>query len=191
MGDQLRDELLRRSARDQQVRHQWLEQQTVDSITVREVDADNTARLAEIIDEHGWPGHTLVGTDGAHAAWLLAQHATPDYQQAWIDLLREAVDRQEATERDLAYLDDRVLLHQNLPQRYGTQRFGIGNQTSRLWPLADRERVNLWRSEIGLSPLDNCDLDQAWRFDELRHIRDNTPENTVEAPRQPSSRFRD
>jgi hypothetical protein len=26
----------------------------------------------------GWPGSTLVGTDGAHAAWLIVQHADAD-----------------------------------------------------------------------------------------------------------------
>ena len=31
-------------------------------------DRERTARLAEILDEHGWPGHDLVGEDGASAA---------------------------------------------------------------------------------------------------------------------------
>ena len=43
-------------------------------------------RLAEIVDEHGWPTHSMVGTDGGTAAWLIAQHADFDVgSQARID----------------------------------------------------------------------------------------------------------
>src|SRR6202008_822125 len=35
-------------------------------------DAERTARLGEIIDEHGWPTFELVGRDGATAAWVIA-----------------------------------------------------------------------------------------------------------------------
>jgi hypothetical protein len=35
----------------------------------------NAARLATILDEHRWPVPSLVGPEGAEAAWLIAQHA--------------------------------------------------------------------------------------------------------------------
>ncbi len=34
----------------------------------------HTARLQEIVAEHGWPGRSLAGEDGADAAWLVLQH---------------------------------------------------------------------------------------------------------------------
>jgi hypothetical protein len=42
---------------------------------LRAVDANNTIRMKEIVQAHGWPGRSLVGDDGATAAWLLVQHA--------------------------------------------------------------------------------------------------------------------
>jgi hypothetical protein len=39
------------------------------------VGARNLARLKEIVEQHGWPTISLVGVDGAAAAFLLAQHA--------------------------------------------------------------------------------------------------------------------
>lgn len=168
MEHQLRDELLRRQERDQQIRKNWLdEQQDEDGTTVRRVDADNTAWLAEVIAEYGWPGETLVGVDGAHATWLLAQHAGPGYQERWLGLLREAVERGDAQVRDLAYLEDRVHLRQQQPQRYGTQWIATSGGDLRLFPLADWSRVNMWRATVDLEPLDEHDLDQAWQSDDL------------------------
>ena len=40
------------------------------------VDVANTDRLREIVDEHGWPGRSLVGEEGA-ARTLGCWHSTP------------------------------------------------------------------------------------------------------------------
>jgi hypothetical protein len=75
------------------------------------MDDDNTAWLRTAIDEYGWPGRTLVGAEGAHAAWLIAQHAdrSPAFQRRCLKLLENAVAAGEAEAADLAYLTDRVL----------------------------------------------------------------------------------
>jgi DNA-binding IclR family transcriptional regulator len=45
---------------------------------LEDVDRDNTRWLGELVNRQGWPGRSLVGEDGAAAAWLLAQHADQD-----------------------------------------------------------------------------------------------------------------
>jgi Family of unknown function (DUF6624) len=95
VDDVLAAELLERAARDQAAREslppgagmQQREQ------LVEPVDRANTARLREIVGEHGWPGHQLVGEMAAHAAWLLAQHAPPGHQEQYLPLLEDAVAR--------------------------------------------------------------------------------------------------
>jgi hypothetical protein len=100
------------------------------------VDQANTAWLTELTARRGWPGRTLVGKDGAHVAWLLAQHADPQSQPAFLDLLREAVAAGEASASDLAYLEDRVRMHAGQPQLYGTSsattRRACGSGQSRI-----------------------------------------------------------
>lgn len=118
-------------------------------------DGENTRWLKQLLAERGWPGRTLVGYDGAHAAWLLAQHADADpaFQEACLHLLAAAVAAGEATPADLAYLDDRVRVARGEPQRYGTQceRSDDGHWCPLL--LAEPDHVDRLRAEAGLEPL--------------------------------------
>ena len=51
-----------------------------------------------MIEEHGWPGNSLVGEDGSHAAWFILQHSIerPDLQRRCLPLLSTAVANGEA-----------------------------------------------------------------------------------------------
>ena len=44
------------------------------------VDAANLERLREMVAEHGWPGISMVGYDGAGTAFLILQHANHEAQ---------------------------------------------------------------------------------------------------------------
>jgi hypothetical protein len=80
-------------------------------------------RIKEIVAQDGWPGRSLVGEEGAHAAWLLVQHADADpaFQRSCLDLMQAAFANGEVTARELSFLTDRVLLKEGKPQMYGTQ----------------------------------------------------------------------
>jgi len=118
-------------------------------------DRDRTARLAEIVDEHGWPTRSLVGDDGASAAWLVAQHSDHDvgFQQEALELMRAAVDDGEADATELAYLEDRVALNSGRAQVYGTQ-VGCVDGRAVAAELEDPEGVDRRRAEVGLPPLE-------------------------------------
>ncbi len=120
-----------------------------------EGDAARTARLAEILAEHGWPTYDLVGEDGEDAAWTIAQHSDQDpaFQRQALELLRVAVDAGQASPGNLAYLTDRVAVNAGQPQTYGTQ-VGCGADGARpATPLADEAAVDALRDEAGLGPL--------------------------------------
>ena len=153
VNEELSAELLKRAVRDQAARkslrpgHGTQEWETA----VAPVDRDNTARLREIIDRHGWPGHGLVGEAGAHAAWLLAQHAPPEVQEECLPLLQDAVARGDASPVDLAYLLDRVLMHRGEPQVHGTQ-YQVRDGVLELWPVRDPSELDQRRAALGLEP---------------------------------------
>lgn len=151
MDTELRAELLARCEEDQRVRRAAGERRlTEDELTeMRRIDQANTAWLTELTDRVGWPGRTLVGEDGARAAWLLAQHAAKERQPAFLELLRAAVATGEASARDLAYLEDRVRVFARQPQLYGTQ-FRHDDQGLRPEPIEDPEHLDQRRASVGL-----------------------------------------
>jgi hypothetical protein len=119
-------------------------------------DEERTGRLAEILEEHGWPGHDLVGEDGSTAAWVIAQHSDldPEIQAEALELLRAAVEADQASPGDLAYLEDRVAANEGRPQVYGTQ-IGCVDGEAQPGELVDPEAVDERRAEAGLEPLDD------------------------------------
>jgi hypothetical protein len=118
------------------------------------LDADHTRRMQAIIGTHGWPGTSLVGTDGADAAWLLVQHADqqPAFQRRCLKLLQQAVLDGEAPPANLAYLVDRVRIHTGRLQVFGTQLHEVSGRLEPL-PIADAPDVDRRRSLMGLAPL--------------------------------------
>ena len=162
-----RDALLKRAERDQRVRRAALAR---DRVTFRQgfralwVDWRNTVWLARTVRRDGWPGVAAVGADGAHAAWLLAQHADrkPAVQRMFLEKLREAVARGDAARKDLAYLEDRVRVNAGRPQLYGTQ-YGVTEAGFGPRPIEDPGGLDERRAAVGLQPMADYDAEMRRR----------------------------
>ena len=152
----LRAELLKRTREDQRVRLEAkpgvFNPQT--AAEMRKIDADNTTFMLATIDKYGWPGKSMVGSDGAQAAFLLVQHAdaNPAFQKRCLELLEQAVKQKEAPADHLAYLTDRVLVAEGKPQRYGTQFHTVDGKLVPE-PIEDEAHVDARRKEVGLPPM--------------------------------------
>jgi hypothetical protein len=106
IDEQLRAELAAMYAADQGSRGPAADRSQEAMRVAWEADCARAARLDEIVALHGWPGRSLVGEDGATAAWIIAQHADHDagFQERMLELLQDAVAREEASVRHAAYL---------------------------------------------------------------------------------------
>ncbi|MGW8374242.1 DUF6624 domain-containing protein [Streptomyces sp. ODS28] len=152
----LADELLRRMEADQHARGIRNDGPNAapDWHKAHVVDAANLAALQRIIDEHGWPGHALVGEQAANAAWLIAQHGELDFQLRALALLDAAVKAGDALPRQHAMLTDRCLMRQGQPQIYGTQYQDTGDgRGMHLWDVTEPETLDTRRAEVGLDTL--------------------------------------
>ena len=159
MNERLRDELLALRAEDFRVREELIASGELGGPYVprmEEVHRRNAARLRELIGANGWPSEDLAGKEGAEAAWLIAQHAVgePELQRQVLKLLRVCVAEGRVPAWHAAYLEDRIAMHEGRPQRYGSQWMDDPKDgRARPWKLADPERVNDLRTQVGLKPL--------------------------------------
>lgn len=135
---------------------------------IGEAHRRHAARMAEIVDEHGWPGKSLVGEDGAEAAWTLVQHSYHDVPFMWrcLALMERAVADGEASATDYACLYDRVRIHKHGEQLYGTHYLLDDDNEIAGAPLVDPEHVDERRRAVGLVPLgEHLARLQAWQAD--------------------------
>lgn len=152
MNQALRDELVAMAEADQAFRRRWPSLSREEVREELEKEHARSARAAELIAEHGWPGRSRAGDDGANAAWLLIQHADDvELQERCLEMLERAVADGEASSPHLAYLTDRVCVNRGRAQIYGTQFDGRGDSFAP-FPVEDPERLDERRASMGLEP---------------------------------------
>jgi hypothetical protein len=159
IDEQLRAELTAMRAADLRLRAELLAAGELGGRYVprmEEMHAGNAARLRQLIEIHGWPAADVAGEDGAEAAWLIVQHAIgePEFQRRALTLLAARVAEARVPAWHAAYLEDRIALYEERPQRYGTQSLDDPRDgRTRPWTLADPDHVDQLRAEVGLEPL--------------------------------------
>ena len=122
--------------------------------TLERLVATGIEWLQEVLQEHGFPGRSLVGEQASAAACRLVQHADrfPAVQVRYLRLAARAVARGDLAPRHLAYLTDQVRLRQGKKQLYGTK---FRRQRGQLvpFPIHAPARVDERRARVGLPSL--------------------------------------
>lgn len=154
----LRDELLRMRREDLELRAELARDGSLfDGYADRmaELHRRHNTRLDAILAEHGWPGRSVVGEDGAAAGWLLVQHAIldPPLMRRALVLLARAVDLGEAEPAHFAYLVDRIRTLEGRLQIYGTSHDWDADGRLMPLPIEDPAGVDERRRAAGLETL--------------------------------------
>jgi hypothetical protein len=122
-------------------------------LRLRHIDTAHSIRMRQILDQHGWPGFSLVGRDGSDAAGVLVQHSDYELMKRALGMLERAVKRGDASPETQAYLTDRVRMRQGKMQLYGTQfQLSPGGELV-VYPIKDADEVDERRRKMGLAPL--------------------------------------
>ena len=114
-----------------------------------DTDSTNLVMVNEVLSEGGFPRKSQVGEFGSLAVWSVFQHSPLEQQKVFMPQLEEAVRNGDIAPMYLAMLKDRIDIREGRPQKYGTQSGPEG-----LCPLLDASRVNEWRKEVGLPPIE-------------------------------------
>ena len=110
-----------------------------------DTDSTNLVMVNEILSEGGFPRKSQVGEFALLAVWSVFQHNPLEQQKEFLPQLEDAVRHGDIAPMYLAMLKDRIDVREGRPQKYGTQ-WGC--------PLLDASRVNEWRKEVGLPPIE-------------------------------------
>ena len=153
----VRRRLLAMRGQDEHVRAQLMEQGALDAgyhALMEQVHRANAAGLLAVIQTHGWPTERMVRTDGAEAAWLIAQHSIgqPDLMRRFRSLLDAASLAAEVPRWQFAYIDDRIRVFEGLRQRFGTQ-LDLRPDGLTACPIESPDDVDSRRAAVGLIPL--------------------------------------
>ena len=156
----LRDELVTRIDRDDAVRERLARDGSLFDGYHPEMEAvhrENAAWLDEVVARRGWPGRSVVGREGASAAWRILQHAIgePALMRRMFPIVQDAVARDDAEPSELAMLEDRIRVFEGRAQRYGTQYEwnAAGTAMVPMIGVEDPEHVDARRHAVGLPPM--------------------------------------
>ncbi len=160
----LQKELLDIYTEDQGIRHDFMkiykdpktDKSKIDSIgkIMMYKDSINLIKVVRILDEKGWVGKDVVGSQANQTLFLVIQHSDLKYQQKYLPMMREAVKKGNAKGSSLALLEDRVALREGRRQIYGSQ--SSMNKTTNKWyisPMIDPDNVDKRRAEVGLGTM--------------------------------------
>lgn len=117
-----------------------------------DLDARNQRLLVAYVERKGWPTKALVGEEGMMGAFLVLQHAPLSLQEQWLPKVQDSVARGDLPASTAVLLEDRVLMHQGKPQRYGTQSV-LREGRLWIWPIEEPATVDARRKSVGLPPL--------------------------------------
>lgn len=158
INENLRQELLAMRAEDFEVRQRLAATGELFDGYHPEMEAvhlKNAARLQELLAQNNreWFGKSIVGEDGAEAAWIIVQHAIslPELSRRMLPILQREAEKGEIPLWQVAYLDDRIRSFEGKPQLYGSQF--DWNERDAMSPneIFEPEKINERRAAMGLA----------------------------------------
>ena len=149
--------------KDQAVRADWAKM-TTGSVTqeeaieyalkLDETDSTNLASVSRILDTYGWPSGL---SDAANEAiFLVIDHSDLRTMNKYIGLFRDAVAKGYIQINDLVTMEDRMLMNDGKPQKYGTQAYSLVEDSKTviyIWPVEDPDKLDALRKAVGLMPI--------------------------------------
>lgn len=155
----LQTEFRERLAKDQAVRRAAMGGRRPDPSAMakmREIDSENTKRLIELMAELGWIDAGRFGRGVANAAFLIVQHSgNVRLMRTALPLIEKDVEAGLLDGGSYALLYDRTQLMTGGKQRYGSQvSFDPATGKVIVLPLEDEARVDEFRRQVGLPPLE-------------------------------------
>jgi hypothetical protein len=126
---------------------------TTTSLSLNDVDAQDTTALKAIVAETGWPTIALVGIEASNAAMLLLTHTRDHaWQASLLPQLETLADTGKIDGSALAVVIDKELIGEGQLQRYGTQWKYVDGAMS-MYGVEDPAGLDARRAQVFLPPM--------------------------------------
>jgi len=122
-----------------------------DSVNV--IDSVNCYKWKSIINTYGWLGYNAIGSDGVQAEIYLYQNANFAFQKLHFPVIAEAFKNGDLDAYDYAVIADRISIYDTGQQIYGTQVRQTQFSSTDLFPVENKDSLNIRRTLIGLKPI--------------------------------------
>lgn len=143
--------------RDSAIRARFVKAGIGDTLLGKEmylIDSLNTDTLKLLLGGRSWFSDQEISGKDLERAFMLLQHSTDhDLQRNALPFIADQAKNGSLDRQSLAMLEDRVLVHDSLPQRYGTQLREV-NGTLVPYPIQDSSGVDQRRADMGLPTLE-------------------------------------
>ncbi len=120
---------------------------------IKKADAAHLVEVKKILEEYGWLSKNKVGIKAADALFLIVQRADLATMEKYFPELKSMAESGDATKRNAAILEDRILVRKKQKQLYGSQARARtsynGEKEYFIWPVQDAADVNKRRAEMG------------------------------------------
>jgi hypothetical protein len=117
---------------------------------VMAIDLDNQKTLVALLPPEGWFYRSRYGTEATEAAFLIVQHAGPEFWRRFVPVLEPLVAKGEVSGKEYALMYDRLAISEGRPQRYGSQ-FSCRNGKLVVDTLEDPAHVDARRKTMGFT----------------------------------------
>jgi len=126
------------------------------SAEMKKIDTDNTRHLFALVKDVGWIDSERFGNRACDDAFLIVQHSgnLRLMRTALPQIKVEAKKKPQQLGQLYALLYDRTTVALGGKQRYGSQLSFLPDGSLKLRELEDPERVDAWRAELGMTPLE-------------------------------------
>ena len=149
--------------KDQEVRAEWTkvatgsvtQEEAIEyALKMEEIDSTNLIAVSHILDTYGWP--TGLSDAANKAIFLVIDHSDLKTMNKYIGLFRDAVEKGYLSMNDLVTMEDRMLMNDGKPQKYGTQAYSLVEDSKTviyIWPVEDPDKLDALRKAVGLMPI--------------------------------------
>lgn len=117
----------------------------------KSADSLNQVILVNIVNVCGFPPKEKIGMNGFNILLNTVQNSGFQMRQQYYPLLQQLALQGDIPLSEIAIMEDRLLVDQNLKQKYGTQLdWNPETQSFDLKPLENPDSLDIWRERRGL-----------------------------------------